>query len=298
MKENLPDVGVIVGRFQVDELHEAHEKLIQKVVDNHSKVIIFLGLSPVKCSVNNPLDFEARKQMILDKFPNVNVLYIKDVPDNTDWSFKLDESISDIIGPNQTVLLYGGRDGFLSAYYGKFKTQELKQTSFISGKAKRKEISNSVKASADFRKGVIWATMNQYPKPLATVDVAIFNEDGTEILLGRKPNETKYRFIGGFVNSGETFESAAKREVLEETGLEISYPKYITSCVIDDWRYKNEVDKITTSFFISKVLYGTPTPNDDIVELRWFKLDKDLKSNMVMEHQKIIEYLLNIHLTF
>ena len=40
------DVGIIVGRFQVDELHDAHVDLIQYVFDQHPKVIIFLGLSP------------------------------------------------------------------------------------------------------------------------------------------------------------------------------------------------------------------------------------------------------------
>ena len=31
------DVGVIVGRFQVHELHQAHRELIQYVMDRHDR---------------------------------------------------------------------------------------------------------------------------------------------------------------------------------------------------------------------------------------------------------------------
>ena len=43
------DVGVIVGRFQVPELHFAHRDLIESVMAKHGKTIIVLGLSPL-CS--------------------------------------------------------------------------------------------------------------------------------------------------------------------------------------------------------------------------------------------------------
>ena len=69
VKTDSYDVGVIVGRFQVPELHPGHIDLIQTVCDAHDKVVIFLGLSPLMVTRENPLDFESRKQMILAKFP-------------------------------------------------------------------------------------------------------------------------------------------------------------------------------------------------------------------------------------
>jgi len=63
------DVGIIIGRFQVHQLTQAHKELIQFVIDRHTKVVIFLGLSPLLVTRNNPLDFESRKQMILKEFP-------------------------------------------------------------------------------------------------------------------------------------------------------------------------------------------------------------------------------------
>src|SRR5579859_5244904 len=95
------DVGVIVGRFQVHELHDAHKTLINEVLERHDKVIVFLGLSPLMNTQENPLDFQARKQMLLAEFPSLNILYIKDRNSDELWSKDLDAKISDLITPAQ-----------------------------------------------------------------------------------------------------------------------------------------------------------------------------------------------------
>jgi len=284
------DVGVIVGRFQVDKLHDGHIDLIQSVVNNHSKVIIFLGLTPLKCTYRNPLDFEARKQMILNSFPDVIISYIKDMSSDTLWSKELDSKIIDLIGPNQTVVLYGGRDAFIKNYNGKFNCIELEQKIFVKGTDIRKEISNKVKSSSDFRKGVIWATANQFINPKPTIDIAIVDEYMKNVLLGKKQNEKHFRFIGGFVDINENWETAARREALEETGLEIAILKYIGSFVIDDWRYKSEKGNITTSFFIAKKVFGAIEPMDDIEILEWIEIEK-LEKNKYMIIETHLELL-------
>ena len=284
-------VGVIIGRFQVPYLHEGHKSLIQTVLENHSRVLLFLGLSPLKGTVINPLDFETRKKMILNYFPDLTILYIKDTKDDKVWSEKLDEMIIDIIGPNQKAILYGGRDSFIKHYFGRFPTKELKQDKFISGTEIRIKVSSKIKDTEDFRIGCIYTTQNQYPQSIPTVDAAIFNEDYSEILLGRKKDESQYRFIGGFVPPKETWEQTVRREVMEETGLEITGIQYVKSFFIDDWRFKNEINKITTSLFTCKVLYGKPQPNDDIHELKWFKFDNINLDEIVVEHREMLEYL-------
>lgn len=269
------DVGIIVGRFQVPELHSAHLELIQTVCDRHGKVVIFLGLSPLMVTRENPLDFEARKQMLLDAFPNVNVLYIKDRPSDAIWSSRLDSMIADITTPSQTVMLYGGRDSFIKHYTGAHPTEELESSVYISGSEIRKEVSKaSTHGNPEFRRGVVWAAFSQFPITIPTVDVAIFNEDYSKILLGRKADEDKYRLIGGFADpSSASYEADARREVLEETGLSITDPQYIGSYLINDWRYRREPDrKIKTLLFAAKVLSGSPKAADDIAEVRWFDL--------------------------
>jgi bifunctional NMN adenylyltransferase/nudix hydrolase len=285
------DVGVIVGRFQVPHLHEAHTELIQTVCSNHPKVIIILGLSPCKVTYNNPLDFEARKQMLLEKFPNVVVAYVKDCVSDEVWSRKLDETISDLVSPNQTVTLYGSRDSFIPHYKGRFKTQRLEQRVYVSGSELRREISAKVKASSDFRAGVIWATANQYAKVHPTVDVAILNERADWVLMARKPNETNFRFVGGFATTGGTYEQDARREVMEETHCDITDPEYIGSCLIDDWRYRKESDKIKTLFFKAKYVSGSPKADDDVAELRWWAFSELKEKDVVPEHRPLLRML-------
>lgn len=293
MNVKTSDVAVIIGRFQVPDLHEAHRELIDSVVKNHSRTIIFLGLSTCLSTRNNPLDFEARKQMLLQAYPDVTVLYIKDVKSDEFWSGMLDRQISDIVSPNQSVTLYGGRDAFIKHYKGKFPTVELESKIYVSGTEIRNSISKKVKGSPDFRAGVIWATFNQFPKVYATVDVAIMNEDNTRILLGRKLEEEQYRFIGGFsMPDSDSFEIDAKREVSEEAGIEISWPEYIGSFKINDWRYSREIDKIKTNFYYSKYLFGSPRAGDDIAEIRWFDIDKIKESDIVEGHWQLFLALL------
>jgi len=271
------DVGIIVGRFQVNELHEGHKGLIESVVNENDRVIIFLGLSPLKTTCNNPLDFAARKQMINEVYPDIDILYINDCVSDEIWSKTLDSQITNLVGPNSSVALYGSRDAFTSHYSGKYPTVELVQEVYISGTSVRKSIAHKTKSSKDFRSGVIWATRNRYSNPYPTVDIAIFNNDNTRLLLGRKNDENQYRFVGGFVDVNESAEVAAVREVQEETHLEIggaSELNYIGSYVINDWRYRGESENILTFFYTATVKFGRPQPDDDIAELKWFELKK------------------------
>ena len=294
MKDTNHTTCVVVGRFQVDELHEGHIDFLNKVQNSYQKTIIFLGLSPIKCSKNNPLDFIARKQMILDKFPDITVLYIKDCYSNELWSDTLDSHIKNVTGIKDKVILLGNRDSFIKYYTGKYDTLELEQEIFISGTQIREKISNITKGVAYFRQGVIWATENQYPVCHPTIDVAIVKKVNgiPKVLLGKRNTEPLYRFIGGFVEPGETFETTALRETQEETGLEVDTPNYLESFVIDDWRYRNETNKITTSFFICKYMFGNPQPQDDIDELRWFDINDMLFDVIVYEHRLLVERLI------
>lgn len=299
-KTIISDVGVIVGRFQVPELHKGHTELIESVCLKHQRVLIFLGISPLKSTFNNPLDFEARKQMLLEKFPDVNVLYIKDNFSDIEWSKKLDEQITDVIGPNQTVTLYGSRDSFLEHYFGKFHKEELIQKQYISGTEIRKNISIKAKSSSDFRTGVIFATSNQFPKVYPTVDIAILDSKISRLLLAKKHHREKYQFVGGYADpKSSSFEHDALRELAEETGINANYsfPKYIGSSIIEDWRYSREVDKIKTLLFKVYWLWGDPIPDgDELIELVWFDCAsendwKNIENNLENLHKPLLTIL-------
>ena len=286
-------VGVIVARFQVDELHEGHKDLLDFITDRHAKVIVVLGLSPIKCTHNNPLDFEARKQMLLQAYPDLSIFYLKDTPSDELWSERLDEIISDNIGPHQNAILYGSRDSFIPYYHGRYTTYEYEPTVIVSGTEIRRIISAKTKASADFRKGVIWAVNNQYPCAIPTIDVAIVDIENKRLLLGRKRDEDNYRFIGGFCSPGETWEETAAREMVEESGLKPHNLTYIGSYFINDWRFKDTISKITTTFFITTDFSGRAKPGDDIDMLKWFNLNEILEEDVVDNHIVLLHALRN-----
>jgi bifunctional NMN adenylyltransferase/nudix hydrolase len=284
------EVGAIVARFQVPELHEEHKALIQRVVDTHPRVFVILGLAAdaCKCTYNNPLDYPTRKAMVEKDFPTVEVLYIKDVGNDELWSRELDRIITSQIGPNQGVLLYGGRDSFIPHYKGKYPTEELVPSKFISGKEIRKNVGIKSKATPQFREGVIWAVENQWPSVLPTVDIAILDRIKAQVLLCRKPNQKSLRFVGGFASpNSECYEEDAKRETIEETHLDCDNFQYVGSARIRDWRFEGERNKIKTILFTCDYTTGTPVADDDIAEVEWVSFDA-LTEEMFIEEHKVL----------
>jgi bifunctional NMN adenylyltransferase/nudix hydrolase len=288
--DQVPDVGVIVGRFQVHELTAGHRKLFDYVTGRHDKVLVLVGVSPLWVTQRNPLDFETRKSMLLNAYPKITVQYIKDVGNHQRWSKKLDEIIRDFCTPAQTAMLYGSRDSFIAQYQGAYATEAIEPEAYWSGSAARRLIgSRSTKASADFAAGVIWATLSRHPVAYPTVDIALFGGNYSTLLMGRKPNEQLLRFIGGFATpDSDRFEDDAIREVREEAGVAIYEPVYIGSFHIDDWRYRGERDQIKTLLFTAEIIPGSrPEPGDDIEEVRFVPISVDA-GEIVPSHRPLL----------
>lgn len=282
MKKPPTEIGVIVGRFQVHQLHDAHIELIETVAKKHKKALLFLGVSPVLLTKRNPLDFLSRRAMINEEFPGLVIIPISDDHSDAIWSDRLDRLIREVC-PMGEVTLYGGRDSFIPHYQGSFQTEELEPTVFISGTEVRQEIQDSVSRTSEFRHGVIYASANKFPVSFQTVDIAVL--DKGRVLMCRKPGETLLRFPGGFVDpADESLEMAAKREAQEELSLDLEDLKYLGSVRINDWRYKSESDKIMTAFFSAKYTWGTPQPGDDISECMWVNIKKTKITNIAPAH--------------
>lgn len=286
------DIGVIVGRFQIDELHDAHVKLIQDVCDRHNRCLVCVGVSPTLGSKEHPLDFPTRQAMILDKFPNVVVMPILDSSSDEIWSQNLDTIIKTVF-PVGSVCLYGGRDSFIPYYKGKYDCYEFPNINYKPASDVRAEIGRKSLNTSDFRKGVIYSTQNLFPRVFFTVDIAIVTEDYQKILLGRKKDQTLFRFPGGFVDQKESLEQAAIRESKEETNADIRGIEYIVSCNIDDWRYIKTSDSVTSAFFLGECTNPEQVKaNDDLVEIKWFDLNKELTNHIVDNHKVFLEKLL------
>ncbi len=98
---------------------------------------------------------------------------------------------------------------------------------------------------------------------------AIFELDGRIVLVQRdiEPGYGKWTFPGGFVERGEVVEAAAEREVLEESGLEIS-----TTGIVGVYSYEGEVPAIVV--FGARVTGGEPRALDETMDVRSFGRDE------------------------
>lgn len=292
-KDATADVGVIIARMQVHELHDSHRNLIKFVQEQTDRVIVVLGVSPTRNTLQNPLDFKSRKQMLTEEYPHLDIFYVNDCRDDAIWSKNLDRVISQNTNPDQKVILFGSRDSFVSHYKGKYKTCELESDSFLSGTEVRKKIANFYVPTKDYRAGVIAGTASRFPTCYQAVDCAVLSQDGDRVLLARKPEEFKWRFIGGFSDTKSTsLEEDVRREVQEEANCEISSPKYVTSMLVDDWRFRKEKDKIKTALFKATYVFGSIQGGDDVAVVQWFPLVEETKLQMVEEHQELFSILL------
>ena len=128
--------------------------------------------------------------------------------------------------------------------------------------------------------------MTEYKNPIPTVDVIL--QKGSEVLLIKRKNEPFKDHLalpGGFVNQGEKVETAALREVSEETSLEIE-PVDILGVYSDPKRDPRR--HILTVVFIGIILKSVSNPKDDSSAIQWIQLDDIQKKDIAFDHKQIL----------
>ena len=112
-----------------------------------------------------------------------------------------------------------------------------------------------------------------YPQISPAIIVAITRNNGNELLLAHNRNfeDGFYSLIAGFVEAGESVESAVHREVMEECGIKIRNLKYVTS---QAWPFPNSLMLAFTAEYDS----GTPAVDGvELTDLGWFTADNHPK---------------------
>ena len=108
----------------------------------------------------------------------------------------------------------------------------------------------------------------------------------TYILLIQRdvePNKGSWGTPGGYVEWDETTEETVKREVKEETGLDVT-ETHLVGVYSSPHRHPKQVINVV---YLAKVGEGDIKHGDDAMEARWFSLE-ELPEQMALDHKKNI----------
>jgi mutator protein MutT len=121
------------------------------------------------------------------------------------------------------------------------------------------------------------ASNRQYPdRPILGVGALIFRDDC--ILLverGKEPLKGYWSLPGGVVEAGETLEQAIRREVREETNLEIEIVQTleIFERIMRDADGRPEYHYVLIDY-LCRSPSGDPKPADDAARVEWVRRDE------------------------
>jgi len=114
-----------------------------------------------------------------------------------------------------------------------------------------------------------------YAHSAPTVGALCEDELGRLMLVRRaiEPRKGKWDTPGGFLEEGESPLDGLRRELREETGLEIE-PGDFFGTVIDLYGDGPDAQFVLSLNWTARILSGTPAAADDISEIRWFTADE------------------------
>lgn len=140
--------------------------------------------------------------------------------------------------------------------------------------------------------GGVAADIREYPaRPIIGVGVVVWR--GDEVLLierGKPPSQGTWSIPGGAQEVGETVAEAGRREVLEETGIEVEITSLVD--VVDSIRPDGE-GRIRSHYTLIDLtgewVGGELRPGDDASDCRWVALADLPAYELWSETLRIIE---------
>jgi 8-oxo-dGTP diphosphatase len=103
--------------------------------------------------------------------------------------------------------------------------------------------------------------MTAAPHHAVAVAGVVVDDDGRVLVIKRRDNG-RWEAPGGVLELDETFEVGVRREVAEETGVDVAV-EHLTGV------YKNVVRKVVVLVFRCRPLSGQPHETDEAAAARW-----------------------------
>ena len=304
-------VGVVIGRFQ--PLHDGHKSIISKMVAETDKAFVLVGSANSTGTIRNPWTYARREAMILAEYPTVTCVPLNDyVYSDSQWLSILKDELDSIKqSTNSSVVTLYGHSKEDNQYLHWIKDSvnyvEVENKLNITATQIRTELGSAgslpysaqmdfyfYKAEKELFKNYPFTETLQFVCADAIVHV-----EGQVLLIKRKhaPGIDKWALPGGFKNANESFEECAARELLEETGLDIS--KYPTDKFIELFDARPDyggIPRITAGvcFAISNTadcdaVIESVKAADDAAEVTWMTIEDAMDhADMFYDHRDIL----------
>jgi 8-oxo-dGTP diphosphatase len=124
----------------------------------------------------------------------------------------------------------------------------------------------------------------RYENRAPTVDAVIIRD--AKVLLikrGNDPFQGYWALPGGYVEWDETVEASCRREVKEETGLDV-----VTLDLSGVYSHPERHPRQTISIAFRALVEGEPQAGDDALEAAWFDID-DVPATIAFDHAQMIQ---------
>ena len=139
--------------------------------------------------------------------------------------------------------------------------------------------------------------LRRYPEsPIVGIGAVVMGPEGILMIKrGKPPRKGSWSLPGGAQELGETVNQAARREVKEETGLDVEILGLVD--VVDLIRHDDEGTleyHYTLVDVAATVIGGTLTAGSDAMDARWFSHAKISAMDLWSETQRIIALALEM----
>ncbi|HYF61977.1 MAG TPA: NUDIX domain-containing protein [Herpetosiphonaceae bacterium] len=137
---------------------------------------------------------------------------------------------------------------------------------------------------------------SKYERPSVTVDVVIFSlrSGRLQVLMVQRkhwPYADHWAIPGGFVNMDESLETAARRELMEETGVHDLYMEQLYTFGEPGRDPRTRV--ISVAYFaLIRSEEQTLQVSEESNDVRWFPVD-ELPEPLAFDHDKILRFAID-----
>jgi 8-oxo-dGTP diphosphatase len=114
-----------------------------------------------------------------------------------------------------------------------------------------------------------------YASSTPAVSVLVVDEAGRLLLARRScdPDAGLWDTPGGFLDEAEHPVDGLRRELLEETGLDVDVGAFV-GAYVDTYGNASDAKTVLNLVWEARAASGVEQPADDVFELRWFAADE------------------------